>query len=119
MTLSGVLQPPELTEELRAGLLAGQDVVVDRFVDNRPVIYPVRRVGNGILVAVVDPAYLWGALDQGALVPSMQLHVANAASRVKANGVPAKLSMTDPRWISWSDCPASYPAATPLNRLRT
>ena len=39
-------------------------------------------MGNGTLVAQVDPAYLWGALDQGALVPSMQFHVANAASRV-------------------------------------
>jgi diguanylate cyclase (GGDEF)-like protein len=82
IALAGFLEPPVLTPEQRGGLLAGENVLLDAFVDSRPVVYLVRQVGGGALVGQVDPAYLWGSLDQGALVPSMQFHVANTAGRV-------------------------------------
>ena len=80
--IAGSLEPPQLTAEQRAELQSGRDIVIDGFVANRPVVYLIRGVPGGALVGQVDPAYLWGSLDQAALLPSMQFHVANAASRV-------------------------------------
>jgi len=82
LVITGDLEIPKLTAEHRAAIESGIDVVVDAFIGERPVVYLARGMGGGVLIARIDPAYLWSALDQGVLVPSMQFHVANASSRV-------------------------------------
>ena len=80
--LYGVFEPPRLSTEQRVALESGIGLALDGFAGERPVVYVVRAIGDALLVAQVDPAYLWGGLDQGALIPSMRFHVANASSRV-------------------------------------
>lgn len=82
LIITGDIEPPVLGREHREAIEAGADVVLDRLVGDRPVVYLLRPLGDGVLAARLDPGYLWSAFDQGALVPSMQFHVANASSRV-------------------------------------
>jgi len=82
VAITGVLSPPILSAEDRARVDSGVNVALDAFVENRPVTYLVRALGGGILVARVDPTFLWGPPDQGPLVPSMLFHVTNAQARV-------------------------------------
>ncbi len=82
VVIAGLLQPPPLSRQDRSTLESGRDVAVDAVIDGRAVVYLVRTLGDGILVALVDPAFLWGTPDQGSLVPSMQFHVANANAEV-------------------------------------
>ena len=82
LNLTGEMEPPALTQDQRVALEAGRDIALDAFAGERPVVYLASALGDGVLMAQVDPLYLWGSLEQGALVPSMKFHVANAASRV-------------------------------------
>ena len=78
----GVFEPPKLTAEQRVVVESGTAIALDGFAGERPVVYIVRAIGDALLAAQVDPAYLWGSPDEGALIPSMRFHVANASSRV-------------------------------------
>lgn len=82
LIITGDIEPPALAAEHRAALESGTDIALDGFIGERPVVYLLHPLGGGVLVAKLDPAYLWTSLSEESLVPSMQFHVANGSSRV-------------------------------------
>lgn len=93
--IRGDMEPvPQIGDEEKAHLEAGRTLIVTRPKDPLHTVYMARRMdpkdlASPLLLAEVNPIYLWGVGSEGSLSPEVDLVVHNREHQVLITSLPA------------------------------